>query len=61
VAALLCLAIMNMSARATWTEMEDGVLWTSTGADIVAKEVAPGSPGERAGIRVGDLLLAIDG
>jgi two-component system NtrC family sensor kinase len=50
-----------MSARATWTEMEDGVLWSPTGADIVAKEVAPGSAADRAGIRVGDLLMTIDG
>ena len=41
--------------------MEDGVLWSQTGTDIVAREIAPGSPGERAGIQAGDLLLAIDG
>ncbi len=50
-----------MSARVAWTEMEDGVLWSQTGTDIVAKEIAAGSPGERAGIQVGDVLLAIDG
>ena len=50
-----------MSARVAWTEMEDGVLWTQTGTDIVAKEIAVGSPGERAGILVGDVLMAIDG
>ena len=50
-----------MSARVAWTEMEDGVLWSQTGTDIVAKEIAVGSPAERAGILVGDVLMAIDG
>ena len=50
-----------MSARVAWTEMEDGVLWSQTGTDIVAKEIAAGSPGERGGIQVGDVLMAIDG
>jgi two-component system, NtrC family, sensor kinase len=61
VAALLCLGLMNMSVRATWTEMDDGVLWQRAGTDIVAKEVAPGSPAETAGVRVGDVLMEIDG
>ena len=60
VAALLCLGIMNLSIRATWSEMEDGVLWTSSGTELSAKEVASGSPAARAGVRQGDLLLAID-
>jgi two-component system NtrC family sensor kinase len=60
VAMLLCLGITNMSVRATWTEMDDGVLWSLSGTDIVAKEVVPGSPADRAGIRADDLLLQID-
>ena len=51
---------MNLSIRATWSEMEDGVLWTSSGTELSAREVASGSPAERAGVRQGDLLLAID-
>jgi hypothetical protein len=27
VAALLCLAVANIAVRATWSELEDGVLW----------------------------------
>jgi PAS domain S-box-containing protein len=57
---LLCLGIANISVRATWTEMEDGVLWTQAGPDVVAREVAEGSPAARAGVRPGDLLLGID-
>jgi two-component system NtrC family sensor kinase len=58
--ALLCLAVVNISIRA-WTEMEDGVLWTASGNHILAKEIAPNSPAARAGLQVGDALLAIDG
>jgi PAS domain S-box-containing protein len=61
VVVLLCLGVANMSVRATWTEVEDGVLWATSGADVVAREVAPGSTAGRAGLRAGDLLLAIDG
>ena len=61
VIALLCLAAANIAVRASWTEMEDGVLWTISGDEVVASAVAPGSPAERAALRPGDVLLAIDG
>ena len=61
VVALLCLAAANIAQRARWTELEDGVLWRTAGADIVASEVAAGTAAERAGIERGDVLLAIDG
>ncbi len=60
--ALLCLAVANIYVRATWSELEDGVLWNRTPEGvIVATEVAKGSPGARAGLREGDVLEAIDG
>ena len=58
---LICLAIANIWQRAKWNEVEDGVLWRPSGADIIAAEVAPGSPAARAGLHPGDVLLAIDG
>ena len=61
VGALLCLAALNIHQRATWSEVEDGVLWRSMNGAIVAAEVAPGTAAERAGMRKGDILLAIDG
>jgi two-component system, NtrC family, sensor kinase len=61
VVVLVCLGIMNIRARASWSEVEDGVLWQQSGNELAAGEVAPGSPGERAGVRAGDILLTIDG
>ena len=60
--ALLCLAVANIYVRATWSELEDGVLWNRTPEGVItATEVASGSPGARAGLREGDVLEAIDG
>jgi hypothetical protein len=60
--ALVCLALINIALVRTWTgEPEDGVLWQTVGANVVAAEVAEGSAAERAGIQRGDVLLLIDG
>ena len=60
-AALLCLAVANVGLRRSFEgEVEDGVLWASEGAEVVAASVAEDGPGARAGVRVGDRLLAID-
>jgi two-component system, NtrC family, sensor kinase len=57
---LLCLAAANLYTRATWSEPEDGVLWATTPAGVVAQEVAPDSPAARAGIHPGDIVAEID-
>ena len=62
VVGLLCLAAANIYVRATWSEPEDGVLWTATAEGVVvAQEVAADSPGARVQLRAGDVLEAIDG
>ncbi|HVZ23288.1 MAG TPA: PDZ domain-containing protein, partial [Vicinamibacterales bacterium] len=58
---LLCLAIANIVQRASWSEQEDGVLWRTSGGDVTAVEIAPGTAADHAGIHRGDVLLAIDG
>jgi PAS domain S-box-containing protein len=57
-AVLLCLAVANI-ARSSWTEPEDGVLWTIEADEVTARAVAPETPADKAGIRAGDVLLAI--
>ena len=61
VVVLLCLAAANIYVRSTWSEVEDGVLWTLEAGSITAREIAPRSPASRAGLERGDVLLAIDG
>ena len=62
VVGLLCLAAANIYVRATWSEPEDGVLWTATPEGVVvAQEVAADSPGARVQLRAGDVLEAING
>jgi PAS domain S-box-containing protein len=60
VSVLLCLGLANIAARATWRELEDGVLWRLTAEGVIADEIAPETPAARVGLRRGDLLLAID-
>ena len=60
VAVLLCLGISNIVARATFSEVEDGVLWTLGPEGVVASDIAAGSPAADVGLRRGDVLLAID-
>jgi len=64
VAVTVCLLLMggaNVVSRATSTEVEDGVLWVERAAGVVAAEVAAPSAADRAGVRPGDVLLAVDG
>src|SRR5436190_22665108 len=59
--ALAALGTYNIFLKATWTLMDDGVLWTHGPEGVVAARVAAGGPAEQAGIRVGDIVLALDG
>ena len=57
---LLALGLANVVSRATSDEVEDGVLWVERAVGVVAAEVASPSAASRAGVRPGDVLLAID-
>src|SRR4051794_20457353 len=62
-AALVCLAIVDIASVRTWRgEVEDGVLWTSVpgSPNVVALDVAKGTPAERAGIQPRDVLVRIN-
>jgi PAS domain S-box-containing protein len=58
---LAALGVANVVMKATWTLMDDGVFWRSAPQGLVAVRLAPGGPGARAGVRPGDVLLAVDG
>ncbi len=61
VLAVLALGLANLFVRASWHEVEDGVLWSARTQGVTAVEVAPGSTGEKAGVRPGDVLVAVNG
>src|SRR6476619_6795662 len=61
VVTFLGLGAANVALRASWYEVEDGVLWAAGPQGVTASEIADRSPAHRAGVRKGDLLLAIDG
>ena len=58
---LAALGVANMVTKATWTQMDDGVFWRATPQGLVAARLSPGGPAARAGVRAGDMLLAVDG
>ncbi len=54
-------AIVNFQQRLLFDVPDDGVSWQDGTSGIVAFAVAESSPAERAGIKAGDQLLAVDG
>jgi PAS domain S-box-containing protein len=61
VGVLLCFGALNIAVRATSHKAEDGVLWESRPEGVTAADVAARSGAKAAGIRPGDVLVAIDG
>lgn len=59
--ALAALGVYNIVLKASFTLMDDGVFWRQAPQGLVASRLAPGGPGARAGVRAGDVLLAVDG
>ena len=60
VAALLCLGVANIVARASFREVEDGVLWVQGPEGVLAADIADGTSAATVGLARGDVLLAID-
>jgi PAS domain S-box-containing protein len=54
------LAGLNISRESTYEHPSDGIWWVEAQQGLRAEHVPTGSPGERAGIRKGDILLAIN-
>jgi two-component system, NtrC family, sensor kinase len=54
-------AWINFRQRETYEFPDDGVAWMDTAHGAQAWKLAPGSPAARAGVRPGDILIAING
>ncbi len=59
--ALASLGVANLVLKASVNVMDDGVFWKQTAQGLVAARLAPGGPADLAGLRPGDVLLAVDG
>ncbi|WP_396626003.1 ATP-binding protein [Luteitalea sp.] len=60
-AVLLALVGANIAVRFAWVEIEDGILWEARAEGVVAANVGGDGAGARAGIRPGDVLVAVNG
>jgi len=55
-AGLVVLAVLNLRQEGQFQQPDDGVWWREVAGGLQAERVLPNSPGQRAGIRMGDLL-----
>src|SRR3954453_10428398 len=60
-AACVVFAVINWQKESQYTTPTDGVWWKEHSGFLVAKGVVPSGPGDRAGIKVGDKLLRVNG
>ncbi len=58
--AAVILASVNYTHENDFQVPTDGVWWAESNGGLVAQKVLAGSPGERAGIEAGDLLIAVN-
>ncbi len=61
VVVLVALGVANVAMYSRWHEVDDGALWSARAEGVTATEVVPGSAAAAAGIRQGDVLLAVNG
>jgi len=59
--ALVVAAAINLQQQDRFHLPDDGVTWTDQGGGVQAIYIVPGSAADRAGLRVGDTLVAIEG
>jgi two-component system, NtrC family, sensor kinase len=59
--AAMIFAWLNFVQRAEFETPDDGVVWLDTPQGVQAQQVAQNSPAARAGVRIGDHVLAING
>jgi PAS domain S-box-containing protein len=54
------LAMLNLKRESGFEVPTDGISWVEGSGGLVARHVPGGSPGDRAGIRTGDVLVGIN-
>jgi two-component system, NtrC family, sensor kinase len=59
--AAVAFAWINFQKSSGFPTPTDGVWWIENGSHLQAQRVDPDSPGEKAGVKQGDLLLSVDG
>ena len=59
--ASIVFAVINFQKESQYPVADDGVWWLEKNGSILAQRLTPGGPGERAGFKVGDKLLAVEG
>ena len=60
-AAAIAFAWINFTKERQYEIPYDGVWWVEDGSKVVARQVDPQGPGEKAGIKPGDALRTING
>ena len=58
--AAVVFASLNFLQESDYQTPADGVVWFETAGGLIAHRVLPGGPGQHAGIRSGDLLVAVN-
>src|SRR5258708_38163653 len=58
--ASLIFAVINFQKESQYLIPDDGVWWLDKDGTIQAQRLTPGGPGEQAGIKPGDKLLAVN-
>src|SRR5262249_51856684 len=53
-------ALLNFQQRRLFEYPDDGVTWIDTARGVEARSVLPNSPATHAGVRQGDILVAIN-
>src|SRR5438270_6926522 len=54
-------AVINWQKESQYITPTDGVWWKEHSGFLVAKGIVPSGPGDKAGIKVGDKLLRVNG
>ena len=57
---MIILGGLNVQQKRQWVAPDDGVSWIETSNGVEAILVVAEGPGERAGVELGDVLVAID-